>query len=253
MAPARILRRREQGTVRGAKLRPRDLAAEDVELVAQDEQLDVLDVQATATANDCAQKSHEREVEKREGHGRRSSQPSRRRGATRILAPFTPSSCMRRSRKLGPSRNASNRARAASRRNLVRCSGGDRRADQRGKIDLRLGDRPRSVAVVVEAPSRAGWDPGAQVVDHASNLRAAKPHPRTPLDLPLPGQRGRGGRDGEIAQVLDDSLSGMPSRHSRYEEVLPGSQRRASRTGAGVIRPSPSTAANACARPSIWK
>jgi hypothetical protein len=37
-------RRREQGTVRGAKLRPRDLAAEDLELVAQDEQLDVLDV-----------------------------------------------------------------------------------------------------------------------------------------------------------------------------------------------------------------
>ena len=82
-------RRREQGTVRGAKLRPRDLATEDLELVAQDEQLDVLDVQATATANDCALKGHEREVEKREGHGRRSSQPSRRRGATGLLAPFT--------------------------------------------------------------------------------------------------------------------------------------------------------------------
>ena len=41
-------RRREQGTVRGAKLRPRDLATEDLELVAQDEQLDVLDVQAPA-------------------------------------------------------------------------------------------------------------------------------------------------------------------------------------------------------------
>ena len=65
-------RRREQGTVRGAKLRPRDLAAEDLELVAQDEQLDVLDVQATTTANDYAQKGPEREVEKRDGHGRRS-------------------------------------------------------------------------------------------------------------------------------------------------------------------------------------
>jgi hypothetical protein len=46
-------RRREQGTVRGAKLRPRHLAAQDVELVAQDEQLDILDVQATATTNEC--------------------------------------------------------------------------------------------------------------------------------------------------------------------------------------------------------
>ena len=48
--------RREQGTVRGAKLRPRDLATQDLDLVAQDGQLDVLDVQATATANECAQK-----------------------------------------------------------------------------------------------------------------------------------------------------------------------------------------------------
>jgi hypothetical protein len=37
-------RRREQGTISGAKLRPRHLAAQDLELVAQDEQLDVLDV-----------------------------------------------------------------------------------------------------------------------------------------------------------------------------------------------------------------
>src|SRR5215207_4371740 len=80
--------RREQGTVRGAKPRPGDLAAQNVELVAQDEQLDVLDVQATTTPNECAQKGPEREVEKREGHGRRSSQPSRRRGATGLLAPF---------------------------------------------------------------------------------------------------------------------------------------------------------------------
>ena len=43
-------RRREQGTISGAKLRPRDLAAQNLELVAQDQQLDVLDVQATATA-----------------------------------------------------------------------------------------------------------------------------------------------------------------------------------------------------------
>jgi hypothetical protein len=40
--------RREQGTISGAKPRPRDLAAQDLELVAQDQQLDVLDVQATS-------------------------------------------------------------------------------------------------------------------------------------------------------------------------------------------------------------
>jgi hypothetical protein len=45
-------RRREQGTIRGAKLRPRHLAAQHLELVAEDEQLEVLDVQATATANE---------------------------------------------------------------------------------------------------------------------------------------------------------------------------------------------------------
>jgi hypothetical protein len=37
-------RRREQGTIGGAKLRPRDLAAQHLQLVAQDQQLDVLDV-----------------------------------------------------------------------------------------------------------------------------------------------------------------------------------------------------------------
>jgi hypothetical protein len=83
-------RRREQGTVRGPKLWPRDLATQDLDLVAQDKQLDVPDVQATATANECAQKGPEREVEKRKGHGRRSSQPSRRRGATGLLAPSGP-------------------------------------------------------------------------------------------------------------------------------------------------------------------
>jgi hypothetical protein len=37
-------RRREQGAINGAKLRPRHLAAQDLEFVTQDEQLDVLDV-----------------------------------------------------------------------------------------------------------------------------------------------------------------------------------------------------------------
>jgi hypothetical protein len=67
----------EQGTIRGTKGRPRHLAAQHLELVAKDEQLDVVDVQTAATANERSQQRPEREVEKREGHGRRSSQPAR--------------------------------------------------------------------------------------------------------------------------------------------------------------------------------
>jgi hypothetical protein len=48
-------RRREQGTISTAKLRPRHLATQNVQLVTQDEQLDVLDVQATTTANERSQ------------------------------------------------------------------------------------------------------------------------------------------------------------------------------------------------------
>jgi hypothetical protein len=46
-------RRRQQGTIRGAKLRPRHLATEDLELLMKDGLLDVLDVQPAATANDA--------------------------------------------------------------------------------------------------------------------------------------------------------------------------------------------------------
>jgi hypothetical protein len=66
-------RRREQGTISGAKLRPRDLAAQNIELVAPDQQLDVLDVQATTSPNQCTEQSPEREVEEGQGHDRRSS------------------------------------------------------------------------------------------------------------------------------------------------------------------------------------
>jgi transposase InsO family protein len=58
-------RRRQQGTIRGAKLRPRHLATQYLELVAQDQQLEVLDVQPTATSDDRAQQGPEREVEER--------------------------------------------------------------------------------------------------------------------------------------------------------------------------------------------
>jgi putative transposase len=67
----------QAGPIRGAKVRPRHLAAQDLELVTKDEQLDVLDVQPTATPDERSQQRPEREVEKREGHDRRSSQPAR--------------------------------------------------------------------------------------------------------------------------------------------------------------------------------
>lgn len=61
-------RRRKQGTISSAKLLPRALAAQNLELMAQDQQLDVLCVQATAPPNECSQQSPERELEEGEGH-----------------------------------------------------------------------------------------------------------------------------------------------------------------------------------------
>jgi len=54
--------------------------------VAQDEQRDVLDVQATATANEGPQQSPERHVEKREGHRTDPPNPARARRDTSIGA-----------------------------------------------------------------------------------------------------------------------------------------------------------------------
>ena len=68
--------RREQRAISGAKLRPRHLATQYLELVAQDQQLEILDVQPTATADDRAQQGPEREVEERESH---TGDPSSRR------------------------------------------------------------------------------------------------------------------------------------------------------------------------------
>jgi hypothetical protein len=50
------------------RMPPRHLAAQDLEFVAQDEQLDILDVQATATTNQCPEQGPESEVEEGEGH-----------------------------------------------------------------------------------------------------------------------------------------------------------------------------------------
>jgi hypothetical protein len=61
-------RRREQSPISTAKLRPRHLATQHRDLVAQDQQLEVLGVQATATPNERSKQGSEREVEEREGH-----------------------------------------------------------------------------------------------------------------------------------------------------------------------------------------
>ena len=58
----------QQGPVRRAELRPRDLPAQDLELVAQHQQLDVLHVEAAAATNKRAEQSPHGEVEEREGH-----------------------------------------------------------------------------------------------------------------------------------------------------------------------------------------
>jgi hypothetical protein len=82
-------RRRKKGTIRGTKVRPRHLAAQDLELVAQDEQLDVLDVQPAATTDERSQQRPERAEDQREGQ-RSPIFPTRpAKSATRVLAPFT--------------------------------------------------------------------------------------------------------------------------------------------------------------------
>jgi hypothetical protein len=58
----------EQRAISGANLRPRHLATQYLELVAQHQQLEVLDVQPTATSDDRAEQGPEREVQERESH-----------------------------------------------------------------------------------------------------------------------------------------------------------------------------------------
>jgi hypothetical protein len=59
---------RQQGTIRGAKVRTRDLPAQHLKLVAHDQELDVLDIEATATADEHPKQSPKREGEEGEGH-----------------------------------------------------------------------------------------------------------------------------------------------------------------------------------------
>jgi hypothetical protein len=63
------------------------LQAQNLELVAQDQLLKVLDVHAAATPNERAQQCAERKVEKRQEHYADPPKPSAN-GATRLLAPF---------------------------------------------------------------------------------------------------------------------------------------------------------------------
>jgi len=79
--------RREQRTISRTQLRPRHLTAQHLELVPQHDQLDVLHVQATATANERAQQSPEREVDEGKNHAADPPRPYQS-SATRLLAPL---------------------------------------------------------------------------------------------------------------------------------------------------------------------
>ena len=78
-------RRREQGPISGAKLRPRDLTPENLKLVAQDQQLDVLRVKTTKQKQH-AEQGPEREVEEGEGRAAILPAPAQARHETTIGA-----------------------------------------------------------------------------------------------------------------------------------------------------------------------
>jgi hypothetical protein len=61
-------RRREQRPIRPVQVRPPNLAAQNLELVTQHQQLDILQIQAAATPNKCAKQSPKREVKEGEDH-----------------------------------------------------------------------------------------------------------------------------------------------------------------------------------------
>jgi len=60
--------RSEERPIGRAELRQRDLAAEKLQLVAEHKQLDVLQMQAAATTDQCAKQRPKSEVEKGENH-----------------------------------------------------------------------------------------------------------------------------------------------------------------------------------------
>ena len=79
---------RKQSPINRPELRPHDLPPQDLELVAQHQQLDVFHMQAPTATNKRAEQSPHSEVEKREGHAADTPSPRATGEATRILAPF---------------------------------------------------------------------------------------------------------------------------------------------------------------------
>jgi hypothetical protein len=59
---------RQQRSISCAKLRPRDLAAENLELVTQHQQLEVFHMQAAAATNQRTEQGPKSEIEEREDH-----------------------------------------------------------------------------------------------------------------------------------------------------------------------------------------
>jgi hypothetical protein len=59
---------RQQGAINRPEFRPHDLPAQDLELVAQHQQLDVFHMQASTATNKRAEQRPHSEVEKRESH-----------------------------------------------------------------------------------------------------------------------------------------------------------------------------------------
>src|SRR5262245_46205088 len=79
---------RQQGSISCADLRPRHLAAENLELVPQHQQLDVFHMQSAAATNQCTEQSPKSEVNEGEDHA--TDPPSPPREMTPKLAPFRP-------------------------------------------------------------------------------------------------------------------------------------------------------------------
>jgi hypothetical protein len=59
---------REQSAISGPKFRPANVAAQNLELVAEDRQLDVLDIRPTAAADEQAEQSSKSKVEEGNEH-----------------------------------------------------------------------------------------------------------------------------------------------------------------------------------------
>jgi hypothetical protein len=78
----------QQGPIRRSELRPRHLPTQDLELVAQHQQLDVFHVQTAAATNKRAKHSPHSEVEEGEGHAADPPSPRAQVKTTPILAPF---------------------------------------------------------------------------------------------------------------------------------------------------------------------